>query len=169
MSSYENSAHFGRLVIIPRVQDAFAELCVSLKPRGVIQTLLKGTEPPIELCQVNEFGSSSSERDVYNFPVLFHRNGVPWIEANSYILSLVKNKHAQNWPTDKARRTASKLLDYLMFCEEEEIDWKDFSGKRPPLRPTYRYFRRLIDRGGGLPLLLISTPGSYMTLLSLYR
>ena len=154
MSSYENSAHTGRLVIVPRVRDAFADLYVSNKPRGATPTLLVATQPPIELFQVNEFGSKNGERDVYNFPVLFHRCGLPWIEANSYLLNLVKNKHARTRPTDKARRTASRLLDYLLFCEDQEIDWKDFSGKRPPLRPTYRYFRHLIDDGGKSPAVI---------------
>lgn len=154
MSSYGNSTHAGRLVIIPRARDAFADLYVSKKPRGATPTLLTASQPPIELFQVNELGSNNGERDVYNFPVLFHRCGLPWIEANSYLLNFVKNKHAKTRPTDKARRNASRLLDYLMFCEDQEIDWKDFSGKRPPLRPTYRYFRYLIDNGGKSPAVI---------------
>ncbi len=63
MSSYENSAHTGRLVIVPRVRDAFADLYVSNKPRGATPTLLVATQPPIELFQVNEFGSKNGERD----------------------------------------------------------------------------------------------------------
>ena len=41
---------------------------------------------------------------------------------------------------------ASKLLDYL-FCEDNNLDWLDFSGARPSLRPTYKYFYHLIKEG----------------------
>lgn len=84
-------------------------------------------------------------RSVYNFPFLFHKDGSPWVEANSFLLSLVQDKHAHNRPTDDARRKASRLLDYLIFCEDNKIDWLDFSGRRLPQRPTYKYHRYLLD------------------------
>ncbi|MGP5490435.1 site-specific integrase, partial [Pseudomonas helleri] len=40
-----------------------------------------------------------------------------------------------------------KLLDYLLFCEDNNLDWLDFSGARPSLRPTYKYFHHLISAG----------------------
>ena len=49
--------------------------------------------------------------------------------------------------TDDVRRRASKLLDYLLFCEDNNLDWLDFSGARPSLRPTYKYFYHLIKEG----------------------
>jgi len=84
---------------------------------------------------------------IFNFPFLFHADGNPWHEANDYLLSIMSNKAPINRRTDDVRRRASKLLDYLLFCEDNNLDWLDFSGARPPLRPTYRYFYHLINEG----------------------
>ncbi|PPV33825.1 site-specific integrase [Ectopseudomonas oleovorans] len=140
---YVNPLHSGRMVLVPRVRNAFAELHVSSSPRGAIETQLEGVDPPISLYQVNELSSHLGEGDVYNFPFLFHRDGIPWNEANSYLLNLVRHKPLAGRPTDEIRRRAGKLLDYLMFCEDHKLDWLDFSAKRPALRPTYKYFEHL--------------------------
>ena len=148
MSSYRNTEHAGRLVIIPRLREAYAEIHVTKKPPHAFETFLAQAVPPVELFRVNEIGADSGERDVFNFPFLFHRNGQPWVEANSYFLSIVKHKDLHTRPTDDVRRRASRLLEYLMFCEANAIDWLDFSGKRPSHRPTFRYYRHLLDNGG---------------------
>jgi integrase len=148
MPSYKNSDHAGRLVIIPVLRAAFAEISVSKKPLGAIPTQLAHAIPTVELFQVNEIGDDGGGRDVFNFPFLFRHDGRPWVEANSYFLSLVRHKHLKTRPTDDVRRLASRLLEYLMFCESNGIDWLDFSGKRPSHRPTYRYYRHLLDKGG---------------------
>lgn len=148
MPSYRNKDHSGRLVVIPRVSDAFAELHLVTRPSNAVVTQLAKSDPPIELFLVNEIGSDDGERDLFNFPFLFHQNGQPWVEANSYVLSFVKDKHLNTRPTDNARRRASRLLKYLIFCESNDINWLDFSGKRPSHRPTYRYYRHLLDQGG---------------------
>lgn len=151
MSSYRNTDHVGRLVIIPRLREAFAELHV-MQPSGhSIPTLLVQADPPVKLFTINEIGGDEGERDVFNFPFLFHRSGLPWVEANSYLLALVQHKDMNARPTDDARRKASRLLDYLMFCEANDINWLDFSGKRPSHRPTFRYYRHLLDKGGKGP------------------
>lgn len=59
----------------------------------------------------------------------------------------MRDNSSVNIRTDDVRRRASKLLDYLLYCEENDLDWLDFSGARPPLRPTYKYFYHLIDEG----------------------
>jgi len=148
MASYKNPAHVTRLVVISRLADAFAELYVNDCPKGGVPTAICGAEGELTVFQVNERGAIGSAGDVYNFPFLFLESGLPWAEANAYLLSLVENKHSKTRPTDDVRRKASKLLDYLMYCEKNSIDWKDFSGKRPSLRPTYKYYRHLIDKGG---------------------
>lgn len=148
MASYENPDHAGRLIIVPCVENAFAELHVSDKPVGAIDTVLCESNPPIVLFQFNEYGARDDEAHIYHFPMLFLASGEPWVEANSFLLNLVANKHIHTRPTDDARRKASKLLDYLLFCEASGVDWMDFSGKRPSLRPTYKYYRHLIDQGG---------------------
>lgn len=143
--SYVNPVHRGRLVIIPRVRNAFAELHFSKVPRGGVETEIACCPETIRMYQVNELGAQETGGDLFNFPYLFHKDGTPWIEANSYLLSLVKNKVTTERPSDDLRRRASKLLDFLLFCEMYELDWLDFSGKRPALRPTYRYFSHLLS------------------------
>lgn len=145
--SYSNPRHKGRLVLIPHVRDAFSSLYVSEQPCGSTQSVLEGAESKL-LYQVTEVGASDGSGDIYNLPYLLHKSGEPWFEANSYLLSLVEDKTLTNRPTDEVRRRASKLLDYLVFCEDEGLDWLDFSGRRPALRPTYKYFANLVSDGG---------------------
>ncbi|BAP78193.1 phage integrase family site specificrecombinase [Pseudomonas sp. MT-1] len=107
--------------------------------------MLEGSSSEI-VYQVGEVGGDNYP-DLYNFPFLFHSNGDPWKEANDYLLSLMRDKAPINRRTDDVRRRASKLIDYLLFCENNNLDWLDFSGARPPLRPTYKYFYYLINEG----------------------
>ena len=144
--SYSNPRHEGRLVLIPHVQDAFASLHVTETPRGSIESALEGDDTRL-LYKVGEVGALNGSGDLYNYPFLFHKSGDPWFEANSYLRGLVEDKNFTNRPTDDARRRASKLLDYLIFCEDEGLDWLDFSGRRPALRPTYKYFAHLVNEG----------------------
>ncbi|AZC84704.1 site-specific integrase [Pseudomonas chlororaphis] len=145
--SYANPRHEGRLVLIQRAHSAFATPHVAIEPNGSVRSGLEGAQDrPIYL--LDEVGTEHGKGDIYNLPYLFRKDGAPWFEANSYLVSLVANKVVANRPTDEARRRASKLLDYLIFCETECVDWLDFSGRRPALRPTYRYFAHLL-RGGG--------------------
>lgn len=160
MSSYRNAEHAGRLVIIPRLREAFAELHVTSPPTHAIPILLAQADSPVELFRVNEIGGGKGERDVFNFPFLFHRDGRPWVEANSYLLSHLQHKDNNARPTDDARRRASRLLDYLMFCEANSINWLDFSGKRLSHRPTFRYYRHLLDKGGKGPAVVNQYTGA---------
>lgn len=144
--SYSNPRHEGRLLLIPHLRDAFARLHVSEAPRGSIESALEGAESN-QLYKVDEIGASNGSGDLYYYPFLFHKSGEPWFEANSYLRGLVEDKSLTNRPTDEVRRRASKLLDYLIFCENEGLDWLDFSGRRPALRPTYKYFSNLINNG----------------------
>lgn len=145
MAAFENPAHRGRLVIIPQVYEAFADLHFSQEPYGSLPVTINGVDSSVHGWQVNDSLSDQFSRSIFNLPFLFHRSGEPWVEANSYMLYLVKDKNPQNRPTDEARRKASRLLDYLLFCESNDIDWLDFSGRRLTQRPSYRYHRHLID------------------------
>lgn len=145
MAAFENLAHLGRLVVIPHVPEAFADLHFGQKPAGSLPVTIIGVDSSVHGYQANELLGDAVSRSIFNLPFLFHRNGEPWIEANSYMLKLVKDKHEKSRPTDEARRKASRLLDYLIFCESNNIDWLNFSGKRITQRPTYRYHRHLID------------------------
>lgn len=145
MAAFQNPDHEGRLVTIPQVVDAFADLHFTQEPLGSVPTVIQTADGEQKGFQVNDTLGDAVARSVFNLPFLFHRSGEPWLEANSYLISLVKDKHAQTRPTDDARRQASRLLDYLIFCENNNIDWLDFSGKRLPQRPTYKYHRYLMD------------------------
>ncbi|CAI8941104.1 site-specific integrase [Pseudomonas sp. IT-P4] len=145
MAAFENLAHVGRLVVIPQVREAFADLHFGQEPTGSLPVTINGVDSSVHGYQVSELLGDAISRSIFNLPFLFHRNGEPWIEANSYILNLVRDKHSKSRPTDEARRKASRLLDYLIFCESNNINWLDFSGKRITQRPTYRYHRHLID------------------------
>ncbi|KPB73347.1 site-specific integrase [Pseudomonas cannabina] len=150
MAAYENTDHEGRLVLIPQVIDAFADLCFGDTPEGSIPVTIFGVDRQINGFQVNEAIGDTADRAIFNMPFLFHRNGEPWKEANSFLLSLVKNKHVSSRPADEARRKASRLLDYLIFTENNNIHWMDFSGRRIVHRPTYKYHLylfQLLERG----------------------
>lgn len=83
---------------------------------------------------------------VYQVPYLFERNGSPWVEANLFLFTIAKVNILTNSTNDKLRRMAWTLLDYKVFCETHSLDLYDFSGLRPISRPTYRYFKSLLDR-----------------------
>ena len=147
MAAYENSAHKGRLEIIPVIENAFASLHVTEQPDRSIPNFIQGTDRAIPIHQLNENGSDRYQGAIFNFPFLFHKDGSPWVEANSFFMSLLRDKHPDLRPTDGVRRKASKLLDYLLYCECNGIDWLDFSGKRASQRPTYRYYHHLCSSG----------------------
>ena len=142
--SYRNSLHEARLVLLPAFRNAFSSLYVSEVP-GAKKIMLEGSASE-NLYQVGEVGGDNYS-DLYNFPFLLHSNGDPWKEANDYLLSLMRDKAPVSRRTDDVRRRASKLLDYLLFCEDNNLDWLNFSGARPSLRPTYKYFYHLINEG----------------------
>ena len=143
--SYVNQFHQGRLILIPHLRDAFASLYVDEAPLGSATLELEGHDSRT-VFQLNEVGCGH-DRNLFNFPFLFRANGEPWHEANDYFLSLMRDKAPLNRRTDDVRRRASKLLDYLLFCEDNNLDWQDFSGARPSHRPTYKYFYHLINEG----------------------
>ncbi|MDD1141002.1 site-specific integrase [Pseudomonas sp. TNT2022 ID233] len=142
--SFTNPLHEGRLILITLARDAFASLYV-YETTGAASLILEGAKSEV-VYQVNEVGAEKSG-DLYHLPFLFHSDGSPWKEANAYLLSLLRDKSPLNRRTDDVRRRASKLLSYLLFCEDSNLDWLDFSGARPPLRPTYKYFYHLINDG----------------------
>lgn len=142
--SYRNPLHEARVVLLPALRNAFSSLCVSEAPNAK-KIMLEGNGSEI-VYQVGEVGGDSYP-DLYNFPFLFHLDGYPWKEANDYLLSLMCDKAPTHRRTDDVRRRASKLLDYLLFCEDKKLDWLDFSGARASLRPTYKYYYHLTNEG----------------------
>lgn len=143
---YANPYYEDRLTLIPNLRDAFSSLYINEAPRGSIESALVGGEG-FTIYRVNELGCES-DRDLFNFPFLYFANGDPWHEANDYLLSLMHDKAPANRRTDDIRRRASRLMNYLLFCEEKNLDWLDFSGVRPSHRPTYMYFYHLTNSCG---------------------
>jgi integrase len=141
--AYSNPKNKNRLIIIEKLEDAFSLISTEPNDRHVVSVDLAGVATKLYLSP--EALTRVEDRSVYNMPFLFDENGLPWHEANSYLLSLVENTLKEKRPTDEIRRRASRLLDYKIFCEENKIDWLNFNGKRKIYRPTYRYFRHLID------------------------
>lgn len=133
------------MIVVPVVEDAFANLFGEYKSSRTSQVSLVGAGT-IYLQLEPEFGTEL-QRHVYNMPYLFDREGLPWSEANSFLLNMIESEHARKRPTDLARRKASQLLHFKLYCEKNDIDWLDFTGRRRSHRPTYRYFRNLVDSG----------------------
>lgn len=144
--SYLNPRHEGRVLVMPVLPNAFATLRVYEATANSVPFALEGSNDKVAYL-VDEVGGGDA-CDVFHFPFLFHANGDSWHEANDYLLSLLKHKSSMSQRTDDVRRQASKLLDYLLFCEDESLDWLDLSGARPSHRPTYKYFYFLINQGG---------------------
>lgn len=142
--TYKNVNHSRRMVVIPVVVDAFANLFKNCSPVGASTVPLYLSDPQVQL-SVEPDGASDHQRHVYNLPFLINREGLPWNEANSFFLDLVEGEHIRKRPTERARRKAAHLLDYKLFCEKNDIDWLDFTARRRSNRPTYRYFRYLLD------------------------
>jgi len=147
--SYRAHSQESRLVSIDEAKNIFASVRVTTHPEGSIATAVEGSaDPPIFFNQINESIGSLEDHHAYHMPFLFLEDGLPWIEANSYLYSLVVHKHPNNRPTDHARFVASKLLDYKIFCENNNLDWLDFSGKRLSNRPSYKYYHHLLMSTG---------------------
>lgn len=93
-----------------------------------------------------EYSLTIPDDSVYHLPFLFNDDGSPWYEANLFFYRLSIDEADGYKTTDELRRKASMLLDYKMYCDDEGIDYLDFSSPRPGPRPSYRYFIHLLYR-----------------------
>lgn len=133
-----------RLELIPVV-----EHCNSVFSKQKPEELKSGYEAISgDHYQIYEFASKSFEDGncIYQVPYLLELDGSPWVEANLFLFKAAKDTIITLSPSDKIRRMAWTLLDYKIFCEDNSMDLFDFSALRPVNRPTYRYFKSLIDR-----------------------
>ncbi|WP_460044413.1 site-specific integrase [Pseudomonas sp. S2_H01] len=147
MASYEKTAHRDRIIQVAVVPNVFATVYVSVAPPSAVEEPIHGAEDGSVLYREDEVGSEQAGKNAYNYPFVLHKNGTPWIEVNSFFYSRVQNHHSSSRPTDNARRDSAELMEYLTYCEQTGIDWKDFSGSRPSQRPTYKYFNHLKNAG----------------------
>lgn len=145
--SYLNPRHRGRLLSISKAENLFGQVS-TFKSINSAEVSLQSSNPVQTFYLKPEMFGVGIERDVYYFPFLLNSDGTPWYEANSFLYYQVMNKHVMTRPTEDTQRKASRLLDYKLFIENLQLDWLDFSGKRLTSRPTYRYYKHLIeDRG----------------------
>lgn len=73
----------------------------------------------------------------YNiFPLVVGSDGVPWAEANIYILEKIKNSLDPVMATYSC--IASDLVAYKVFLDESRVNWTNFDRNKLQ-RPTYRY------------------------------
>jgi len=94
----------------------------------------------------------SDHEPLYHFPILFNIDGTPWYEGNQFLLHCSTDESFDYTPSKIARK-ASSLLDYKIWCEENELDMFNFSARRPKSRPTFKYYSYLLGlviAGGNL-------------------
>lgn len=70
------------------------------------------------------------------YPVVLHATGLPWPEANAYILSRLENTLNPSMSTYDG--IADDLAAFCRFLDDEAIDWRIFPDQKLS-RPTYRY------------------------------
>ncbi|SHO21425.1 Site-specific recombinase, phage integrase family [Moritella viscosa] len=121
-----------------------------------------------KLFQLYEFQSDFYEQYnvVYQLPYIFEVDGSPWVEANLYLYSLAKKKFLEDKRSTALRLVASNILEYKIFCENHKLDAFDFSSLRPVGRPSYRFFKHLIEEGGVSPRVL---NGKTLDVYSFYK
>ncbi|PML77554.1 tyrosine-type recombinase/integrase [Enterovibrio norvegicus] len=141
---YKNDLQRELLLNIPIAENLFANIS-SLETPFSTKEALSDTAQNEAYHVLPSIKALQQYNSVFNMPFLLHPSRTPWDEANSYLISLVKNKHEMQRPTEDVRRKAAVILDYRLFCDAEGIDWLDFSGRRPSARPTYRYYQYLRD------------------------
>lgn len=142
-----------RILIIPKIVDAFASLSAVGGEAGYSRISLYGASEDVAIFQCPSFGGET-EGSVFNFPFIFNVDGSPWLEANSFFLDCLRDKSAKSRPADMVRVYADRLLSYAIFCESKGVDWHDFSGVRITNRPTYMYYAYLRYESGLSPTVI---------------
>ena len=150
MGGEDDQKNSWRLKNIALAQNLFASVYSTKSPWTDEQPLTGATSGECFYIQ-REVESIEDANTVFNMPFLLTAEGKPWYEANHYLCSLVQYKHKMARPTEDVRRKASQLLRYKLFTEENDIDWLDFTKRRPSQRPTYRYFYHLAEIEGLKP------------------
>ncbi|MBA5603866.1 hypothetical protein H3H36_00625 [Duganella sp. FT3S] len=74
------------------------------------------------------------------YPIVLDTTGLPWVEANLYILSRLEEALEPSMSTYDG--IADDLAAYRRFIDEEAIDWQRFAAQKLS-RPTYRYSSHL--------------------------
>ena len=105
--------------------------------------LVKGKKDDVYFI-AKEYSLTLPDDSVYHIPLIFNEDGTPWYEANLFFYRQSIDAAVGYQTTDEIRRKASQLFDFKLHCEDEGIDYLDFSSRRPGNRPSYRYFAHLL-------------------------
>lgn len=70
------------------------------------------------------------------FPVVLDQHGIPWAEANVFLLSRIESSISPTMSTYAS--IADSLAAFRRFLDETEINWTEFPAHKLK-RPTYRY------------------------------
>ncbi|MGK0234717.1 MAG: integrase [Psychroserpens sp.] len=89
---------------------------------------------------------SDEDEFFYHFPVLLEADGGVWYEGTHFLFHLCKNI-IKDYSPSKISRKASNLLDYKIWCENNNVDMFKFTARRPQNRPSYCYFKFLLEKG----------------------
>ena len=94
---YSNPSHRSRLTTIARISDPFSNVS-TLEAAGARAEPLTADQSLV----VYEFNSicEPGNSELYHLPFLFHANGDPWHEANSYVLSVIRDSPVRVSRTD---------------------------------------------------------------------
>jgi hypothetical protein len=145
-----------RIIIIPSVDNATADISLNPQESGILKVTEK-TDPITNIpTEGNSYYiipeaiyNSRGEDYVYNFPFLLNKDGSSWQEANDYLFQKAISDELIGQNTSALRRVASQLLDFKIYCEDNNIDYLDFSARRTSGRPHQRYYGELLDSGLG--------------------
>ncbi len=140
-----------RIFYIKKTADVSADLFFNSSPNSSMKHNVSLIVDAVQLDYSYYYKPISSiitqDDSVYNFPFLLHRDGRPWYEANSYLWSIASDYKNLATATDRVQNIASSLLEYLIFCENNQIDYLDFSAKRAIHRPSTKYFNSMVESG----------------------
>ncbi|MEH6565079.1 MAG: site-specific integrase [Halopseudomonas sp.] len=128
-----------RVIIIRHVPNVFSEISSYQLNESSIQKVCSD-----EISYFTTPNSAFDERhDVYLFPFLLNSDGSPWDEANLFLFKAARDHKKGYSLSNSVRQKAAWLLDYKIFCEKNNINYMDFTCRKP-MRPTYRYFSELV-------------------------
>ncbi len=100
------------------------------------------------------------------FPVVLGGDGVPWAEANLYILARIENTIQPSMATFAA--IAEDLAAYRRFLDETGVDWTAFP-KHKLDRATYRYYGHLKYAAGAGEIAVGTAKRRMSAVIGFYR
>lgn len=134
-----------RIVLLHHVPYTEAEITTEPLSDSSIRICVSAIKGEDSYYITDQLFLSPLNNNIYLFPYLLNSDDSPWVDANQFLLEKAMN-HADGYKsTDAIREKASQLLEYKIFCEQQSIDMMDFSFRLASQRPSYRYFRYLID------------------------